>query len=198
MNQTAVLRAYVESLPFAVRFDSRTLLTMARREIVDNFIYHNTRNGFIERLARGTFRVKHPDNPPVSPLEVAAHKLAAFGKKIVTLGNSTIRTGIKSNGKEEKVLVVGTDGPSSRFKFGEWLIICKRVGPRKMKLAQTSVGRVLRDLWMSGKITPSQIDLSKLKYVRQSHYRPILRALQKYSPQWLTEIFQTYATFRIT
>ena len=188
MNQTAVLREYVESLPFAVKFDSRTLLTMARREIVDNFIYHNTRNGFIERIANGMFRVKHPDNPPVSPLEAAAHKLAAFGKKIVTLANSTF----------EKVLVVGTDGPSSRFKCGEWLIVCKRVGPRKMKLAQTSVGRVLRDLWMSGKITPSQIDLSKLKYVRQSHYRPILRALQKYSPQWLTEIFQTYATFRIT
>lgn len=196
MFRKSALRTYIESLPVGVKFTSRKLLTIASRKSVDNFIYRSVRNGFIERLARGLFRVRLKNNPPVSPLEAAAIKLGAFGKKIVTLGNSTIQSIVNADGKVEKVLVVGTDGRSSRFRFGDWLIICKGLAPRKLRLAQTQVGRILRDLWLSGQFGEQSSDTKTLKFLRKRHHYPLLRKLQQYTPEWLSDIFEYCAIYR--
>lgn len=196
MFRKSTLRTYIESLPAGVKFTSRNLLTMASRKSVDNFVYRSVRSGFIERLARGLFRVRLKNNAPVSPLEAAAIKLGAFGKKIVTLGNSTIQSIVNADGKVEKVLVVGTDGRSSRFRFGDWLIVCKGLAPRKLKLAQTQVGRLLRDIWLAGQFNEQSTDTKTLKFLRKRRHYALLRKFQQFTPEWLSDIFEYCAIYR--
>lgn len=186
MTQTAKLRAYVEVLPRAYVFSSRELLTEANRGSVDTFVSRQIAIGFIERVARGMFRVVLPTNKEVTPMQAAAAKLRAFGKEIVTIENEEVL--YNSQESQEKVLVVGTNGRSSSFKFGEWRIVCRGLGPRKIRLAQRESGKKLRDLWIVGEKELSQVEADKvLSSIPRREYK-FLPHMHKYIPQWLTEV----------
>lgn len=195
MSQTAKLRAYIEVLPRAYVFSSRELLTEANRGSVDTFVSRQVAIGFIERVARGMFRVVLPTNKEVTPMQAAAAKLRAFGKDIVTVENQEVL--LDSQGTEEKVLVVGTNGSSSSFKFGEWRIVCRKLGPRKIRLAQKESGRRLRDLWIVGEKELSQTEADQvLSSIPRREYK-FLPQMHKYIPQWLGEVLSNSFSERL-
>lgn len=195
MSQTSRIREYIEILPRAYVFTSRELLTVANRGSVDTFVSNHAKNGFLERVARGMYRVAMPENVAVSPLQAAATKLRAFGKEIVTI---SIDDSKKSTLEcAEKVLVVGTNGRSSQFRFGEWLIVCRGLGPRKIRLAQRESGKQLRNLWLVGE--NNLCDEQAKEYLTAIPRREFKRLPQmhKYIPQWLSEIVSTYFSERL-
>lgn len=195
MSQTAKLRAYIEVLPRAYVFSSRELLTEANRGSVDTFVSRQVAIGFIERVARGMFRVSLPTNKEITPLQAAALKLRAFGKEIVTVENQEASPDAQAS--EEKVLVVGTNGRSSSFKFGEWRIVCKGLGPRKIRLAQKESGRRLRDLWIVGEKELSETEAYKiLSSIPRREYK-FLPPMHKYIPQWLAEVLSNSFSERL-
>ena len=187
MSVKAMLREYIGDLPDNQLFCTRDLLGLCDRRSLDVALSTLVKEAFIERLAWGVFRLRKPDNEPISPLVVAAVKLKAFGKNIFNLPE--VRKGPSSKrltacAPENIAVTVGTDGRSSSFIYQGKKIICLSLGPRKCRLGKDTAGSSLRELWLLGDVELPQEQLQPL-LEQLFPTDQTLGKLWKFLPDWL-------------
>ncbi|HMX45279.1 MAG TPA: hypothetical protein PLC15_02770 [Candidatus Obscuribacter sp.] len=153
MSVKAMLREYIGDLPEDQLFCTRDLLGLCSRQSLDVALSDLVKEEFLERLAQGVFRLRKAENAPVSPLVVAEVKLKAFGKSMFDLPEerrSPVSRKLVSAETESSLVIVGTDGKSSSFRYQGKKIVCLSLGPRKCRLGNGLFGSTLRRLWLLG------------------------------------------------
>lgn len=184
-SAAARLKLFVLGLPKGYIFSSRELLVYAERCSVDAFTSRQVKKQFLERLARGLFRVNKPDNPSVSARQIAALKLKAFGKRICTIAQEfNISPGADA-------AIFGTNGRNSSFVFQGKKIVLKTVTPRQFSLGESEAGRMLRDVWLCKKLRQNSLQPDAWSpQINFGTLTNVLPALKPALPLWLTSLFK--------
>jgi len=184
-SAAARLKQFVLGLPRGYIFSSRELLVYAERCSVDAFTSRQVKKQFLERLARGLFRVNKPDNPPVSARQIAAIKLRAFGKRICTIAQEFNVSPVAD------VAIFGTNGRNSSFAFQGKRIILKTVTPRQFSLGESAAGRMLRDVWLCKKLSQSSLHPDAwVPEINLGLLTKVLPNLKPALPLWLSSLFK--------
>ncbi|HEY9784033.1 MAG TPA: DUF6088 family protein [Candidatus Obscuribacterales bacterium] len=186
MYVASLIRAHIFGLPPDMIFSTRDLLHFGRRSAVDQTLYRLVKSGFIVRVARGLFI--RDGSAILSTAEVAAAKAKAFGRKIISHGlDAAHAMGLVANGNSHPVF--STDGHSTSFQFGCVRIELKQICPRKMLLGESTVGLLIRGMWILG---PSGIDAKMLRRtmarLRRSDHDQLM-ASARYMPAWIWQLF---------
>lgn len=82
----ARIRQFANSLPRGEIFTTRQLLSFGTRGAVDQAVLTLVNQRYLERLARGVFRLYDDDNEEVPASTIAFHKARGFGKTLYSLG----------------------------------------------------------------------------------------------------------------
>lgn len=189
MSVKAMLSEYISGLPDNHLFCTRDLLGLCDRRSLDVALSTLVKEAFIERLAWGVFRLRKPDNEPISPLVVAAVKLKAFGKCMFDLPEkrrSPSSKRLSLSDAESTSVTVGTNGKSSSFRFQGQKIVCLSLGPRKCRLGHGAIGAALRRLWLLGDSEQLSAHFQTLVEKLHSLTAANIQGFLKYLPDWLS------------
>lgn len=187
MKTTTLLRRYIAGLGKHQLFTTRELLPFGSRGAIDSALMRWVRSGFLERLARGIFRMNRLHNRSVSACEVAAIKCRAYGKKMATIGyigpqNSTLQD-------ENEQYLFATDGSTSSFGFGTKRIVLKGIAPRKLGLGESAPGRALRELWSGSPLLLENLRKRNPRSLFGPQHQPKIAQLKRFAPEWLSSLF---------
>lgn len=145
---SSYIRRHILRRPPTQIITTRELLPYGTRSAVDQTTYRMVHSGFLIRLARGVFVRSLAGKPTLK--QIAEAKMAAFGKILLTYGDDLLRQfniPFNYSGFDTEFAI---NGHSSSFWARDGLIVLKGIGPRKVKLCQTKVGRAAYALWHIG------------------------------------------------
>ncbi|MBX9940527.1 MAG: hypothetical protein K2Y32_14805 [Candidatus Obscuribacterales bacterium] len=167
-STVALVAARFVELPLLGLLVTRELLDCGTRTAVDNALYRLVKLGIISRVARGVF--VRSDAPPqaFTAEKIAEAKAKAFCRSV-----------LKPHRDSESMYI--TDSCSTSFDSVHGRIVMKRVSARKLRLAGTSEGRAMLEIWMSGRCAVNAALLKAcigLPFARQCGLLP----------QWLSEM----------
>jgi hypothetical protein len=187
-NTKSMVGRFVSLLPIGRIFTTREVLAYGFRAAIDQILSRFVKSGRIRRLARGVF-VKDPENKLVfSDFDIAKVKAESFGRRISEHpDNLGIRLGIKEG--LEDATIFSIDGRSSRFRIGNRTITLKETSTRRMKMADTRSGQVLRALCHLGNRSVSPFVISKAQRDYNRFDRIDNRNNIQFIPAWLSDQF---------
>lgn len=168
-STVALVAARFVELPLLGLLVTRELLDCGSRAAVDNALYRLVKLGIILRVARGVF--VRSDAPPqaFTAEKIAEAKAKGFCRKV-----------LKQHNESESDYI--TDSCSTSFDSIHGRLVMKRVSARKLKLASSSEGRAMLDIWILGKKAVNN-DEKLLKACRNLPFAKYVGLL----PQWLSE-----------
>ena len=194
----AFYRRFIAGLPAGQVFTTRDLLPFARRSTLDPALSRMVKNGYLERIVRGVFRVKSAENAPLTAEFVASIKRRSFAGETGSVGTCISGHRLKrmqDSSKKEKTrrssFVFVSDGRTSSFNFFHdekaKRINLKAVAMRMLSLGETCAGRSMRDLWLLGnKCRNADIHQVWSQLTKKDIYD--LPQLRQLLPQWLSEL----------
>ena len=169
------IRRHINGLQEDSLFTTRDMLAYGKRAAVDQSLARLVKRGVIYRLCRGIFLKRWLSEPEMpSPLQVAAVKARAFGKKLAQPGwiaaaalgfvssrdindgeipSNFFQTSRQRHGSED--IYFSTDGASSSFLYAGKRVIFKSVSPRKFAFCDSIIGRFVRAV---GALGESRVD----------------------------------------
>lgn len=185
MSATYKIRVFTTRLAPNETFHTSQLLSFGTRWAVDQALCRMVKNGVLRRLARGLFVVNTATAELITAIEVAQHKARAFGNQIIEHAtDAAYRLGILPEGN--RATTFASSGSSSSFLFhGKTRIFFKRVSARKRKLAESTMGDVLRSLWQIGDHDDILRDMMRADELIGRSDRQELPSLAGLMPTWL-------------
>jgi hypothetical protein len=193
MSATAFIRRFVFSLKDGEIFSTRDCLDFGSRSAVDHALARLVKKGIIRRLARGIFACDPDSLRSYSFLDIAKLKGEAFGRKITSHPNSIAsQLGLQEYDKASPRTdaFFSTDGPTTKFKFGDTTIHLKHAAPRKLRLATSKAGHTLRALWHLGKTRVDEYVIEQACQFFFREDRADLRMNMRWIPAWLSDSFR--------
>lgn len=191
------LRRYINIAPDGTIFTTAELRALGKRKAIDKFLSRAAAVGRVVRLARGVYfkpRNDAPDwRPPIEDIVMA--KVRAFQRDVVPSPASEPLS--QKNPQHEQVghplspiegeIHLDTNGNTSSFRLYNGLIVkLKHIAMRKFDLAQSAVGRKLRDLWASVEaLNPAHLVRFSQSIGREE--RRDLKVLLPLIPHWLSD-----------
>ncbi len=190
-NCRAEIVRYFLSLPPGTLFTTRDCLGTGLRHNVDKTLSRLVDEGMLIRVVRGMFVYAETARPSYSIDEIAALKASSFGKKILEhCADAAERIGLKAEKNKQKTYLV--NGCTSKFHLVKgWIPIQLRTAcEKKMHLAKTKAGTVVRGLWHVGlkvEIT-REIFIQATSMLKREDCRLIMDSCA-WMPLWLSDIF---------
>lgn len=186
---TSKIRRQFASLPAGGMLSTRQLLCLnTRRATLDMALYRMVKSGELQRLARGVFR-KASALPFPTADEIGKFKARAFRRAAFAHGaDAAFCLGFISCGNSETTLA--TDGASTSFMTIAGPVSLKKVSPRKLLMADTTIGLIVRAGTYMGKGRFVAADLAepvRLQGNRQE--RQQLRVYADVMPYWMSDQF---------
>lgn len=192
------LRRYINMAPEGTIFTTAELRTFGNRKAIDKFMSRAAAAGRLIRLARGVYfkpKSNLPDwRPPIEDIVLA--KVRAFQRDVVPCpASNPVSQEISQNEQAhhpmspiEGEIHLDTDGNTSSFRLYNGLIVkLKHIAMRKFDLAQSAVGRKLRDLWASVEaLNPAHILQFSQSIGREA--RRDVKVLLPLLPHWLSDV----------
>lgn len=115
MSVKSLILQHAKQLKKAEMFATKELSRMAKRASLDKALSQLVKEGLLERLARGVFRLASPDNPKPALFDVIKFKAAVFGRNVVTHGLDALKK-LKLCKQGNVQVRVATDSQSSSFR----------------------------------------------------------------------------------
>ncbi len=144
MQTLTTIKHHISALPAGEIFTTRQMLKYGERKRIDLALSQLVREGKIKRLSYGVFCLAKiiPENNPTQ-IEVVLAKTDVHCHVFIGSNQTSI-----SGGKEN---VFFTDKKNGSFISQGEKIVLRKVCGRKYSLSQSSTGRVLLALWLTGK-----------------------------------------------
>jgi hypothetical protein len=187
MTTASLVRRHVASVAYGKIFFTRDCLNYGRRAAVDQILCRLVRHEVITRVARGAF-VKLKRGVAIPSLaDIALGKAKAFGRKPL-LGAYAIARKLIGIGAAEHSNVIATDGATTSFNALDERIYLNCYAPRKLMLADTAHGQVIRLLWKVGRynITDEMVRdaTARLSQIEKAELRRSCHVM----PAWLADL----------
>jgi len=181
------IRRFVFQLPKGQMFASMELVHMGPRYMIDSTTSNMVKAGIILRLANGVFvRNDHGLKLP-SREEVAAYKAKIFAKRIFVHGSeAAAKLRLKKSDSTKTIFAI--NGSSSSYVCLGKRIYFHGLSPRKVALADSPIGLVIRALWHLKKGIAHE-DVVKATRVLNHRQKEELRAQARFMPGWLIAHF---------
>ncbi len=193
------IRAHIAKLPMQQIFCTRELLHLSTRANVDQTLFRMARGGLIQRLARGVF--VRDVTFKTTPLVIAATKAFAFGKRLVLhavellselgLAERPLNDTFSVQGRTSVIHLEPTSN-AERLQIALGLATKKKVSlyeccMRKLLLADTKVGGILRSIWQIKKenCCVDNVEILFERLGREEH--AMYDSVAKFLPAWLTD-----------
>ena len=187
MSAPSYIRRHINNLVGNEPFSIRDFLIYGDRNTVDQVFHRLLVEGRIVRVARGIY-IK--DTSPVpSLMEIIAVKSKAFGRTVAVHGS---QAGRYLTGKAQEKLVFATNGATTSFRVGNRVVRLVKTSLRKMQLADTPVGLVIRALWYLGSRACDVKAASLLLEQLSGRDKRLLRLSAAGMPQWMRECFARF------
>ncbi|MBY0549834.1 MAG: type IV toxin-antitoxin system AbiEi family antitoxin domain-containing protein [Candidatus Obscuribacterales bacterium] len=200
------LRRYINMAPEGTIFTTAELRALGRRKAIDKFLSRAAAVGRVIRLARGVYlkpRSNAPEwRPPIE--DIVMTKVRAFQRDVVPSPASEplppkspqyeqARYPLSPCGGE---IHFDTNGNTSSFRLYNGLVVkLRHIATRKFDLAQSAIGRKLRDLWASVEaLNPAHIMQFSQSIGREE--RKDLKVLLPLTPHWLSDILGAVWTYK--
>ncbi len=179
METLATIKHHIANLVPGEIFTTKQMLKYGERKRIDLALSQLVKEGKIRRLSYGVFCLSRfiPQCIP-SNLDVVLTKVSDAKRGVVSDGGLSANC----NALEETYY---TDGNSSTFICQGKKIILKRVCGRKYTLSQSSTGKILLALWMTGKRTVDAQMVHELIDPMSQQEKSRLRDYLEYVPGWL-------------
>lgn len=189
--ETLICR-YYRSLPEKSIFTTRECLKFGEnRGQVDWVMYSLVKSGEIIRLARGVFTCAIYGNPQPTDLELATVKAKSFGKTILYhCADEASRLGLNVQPNINSTYII--NGCSSSFRrWGQNVkIVFRTASPKKMRLKNTTAGKVVRSLWHVGDWNLTQKAINTACRVLGRTERETILLSSEWMPWWLSDVFK--------
>ena len=185
------IRRHINNLPDDKPFSIRDFLIYGPRHTVDQVFHRLVAQGRIIRLARGVY-IKEESRRMPSLTEIIAVKVASFNRKIVIHG-SKAATKLTKEGENQTPIVFATNGASSAFRVGNYIVRLIRASTRKIQSGDSPTGLAIRALWHLGKRGCDAEIAAKMVWRFQQNDRKELRRSAALMPQWLRDCFACFA-----
>ena len=185
------IRRHINNLPDDKAFSIRDFLIYGPRYTVDQVFHRLVVEGRIIRLARGVY-IKDTAHRMPSLAEIIAVKVASFGRKIVVHG-SKAASKLTEKGQNEQTIVFATNGATSSFRVGNYIVRLIRSSTRKLQSGDSPTGLAIRALWHLGKRVCNVEAAGKMVWGFQQNDRKELRLSAALMPQWLRDCFACFA-----
>jgi len=183
---TEYIYRHITRLPPSTIFTTRELLLYGKRSAVDQALYRMVKAKVLIRLARGVFVRDDSSNP--SPLEIAAVKAAAYGKKLFTFGQTLLNEFGLSSANDQTKATFAVNSHSSSFWTIQGRVYLRGIGPRKVALSETEVGQIVYALWHLGASQCSQQEVTTITRNLKRTEREQFRLAASLMPAWLNEL----------
>lgn len=192
------LRRYINMAPDGTIFTTAELRTLGKRKAVDKFMSRAAAADLLFRLARGVYLKPRSDAPDWRPSieEIVMAKVRAFQRDVVpSPSNEPLLQKVSQHDQAnnpmssaEGEIHLDTNGNTSSFRLYNGLVVkLKHIAMRKFDLAQSSIGRKLRDLWASVEaLNPSNLMQFSQSLGREE--RRDVKVLLPLLPHWLSEV----------
>ncbi len=195
------IRSHINRLPLQQIFCTRDLLHLSTRANVDQTLFRMTRRGLIQRLARGVY--VRDLLFKTTAKEIATARAVAFGKRIA---EHPVRLLKQANLADDHLIPTfafwGRAGmfclePTSNelrrlaklgFAFKEPVSLTESCA-RKMALAETKCGRVMRSIWHLKKENCTAAKVQLLTDLMERADSKLYHSLVRFIPFWLSNYF---------
>lgn len=189
MSTIGKIRSYLASRDREHLLTTRDLLGLGTRSAVDNAVSRLVYREELIRIIPGVFRLPGRTRK-VSLHELATVKAKSFGRTIIRhAADIAFELDISAVNRPENEVWFATSGNTSSFRIGHLTVRFKPTSHRKMTLADTPFGQVVRALCYLGKerVSP-QLFLTATRNLRvpleKSEGHPFC-----YLPAWLGDMF---------
>ncbi|MBY0552029.1 MAG: type IV toxin-antitoxin system AbiEi family antitoxin domain-containing protein [Candidatus Obscuribacterales bacterium] len=198
LDVSSSLRRYINMAPEGTMFTTAELRTLGKRKAIDKFMSRAAAAGLLFRLARGVYLKPRSDvpawRPPIEDIVMA--KVRAFQRDVVPSpsNESLLQKGSQPDQTDNSIpsaedeIHLDTNGNTSSFRLYNGLVVkLKHIAMRKFDLAQSAVGRKLRDLWASVEaLNPSHLMQFSQSLGREE--RRDVKVLLPLLPHWLSDV----------
>lgn len=190
MSSSVYVRRFIYSLKQGQTFTTKDVLKFGSRRAVDCTLKRLVEKGQITRLSSGVFRYGAETEPLPSPLEVAAIKAKAYGKKLTMHGDDlAIQCKLALPKPNSNTITFWVDGASSSFRYGNLKIVFQSTSKRKMRLVKKGgAGLSLAALWHIGKTKVTRKEILRSLPTKTHEIEQLKNALT-HAPQWLSQFY---------
>lgn len=184
------IREIVMNFPRESLLTTRDLLHTGTRSAVDNAICQLVKTKQLTRVCRGVFA--HPERTQaISVTEVATVKARSFGRQIIKHAASLAsKLGLLDQESKQYEFCFATNGSTSSFRFNGFVIQFKNTSPRKLALANTNTGQVIRALCFLGKEKVSEQTAKNAAAGLERSDLELVPRLAAFMPSWLNSLLQ--------
>lgn len=206
------VKRFISNLSMETMFTTRELLPLVQyRSVLDTFLSRAVKSGYLERLARGVFRVSTRITRFVTDEEIVAVKRKSFNNLVLTTEKSRTELKIVTTRKpkpdvpcvmrQPEFQTLGTQTSlqtnlvnlldtvnGAKYVQCSSKILLRPIGNRKAALGETRVGRILREIWDKGKGKTTKEEIQEICGRLRREERIELVKLRKFIPQWLSEM----------
>jgi|GEM_PF-1460494 len=189
MSTIRRIRSYLASLDPELLLTTRDLLGFGTRSAVDNAVSRLVYREELYRIIPGVFRLPGRTRK-VSLHELATVKARSFGRTLIKhAADIAFELDISSCSRPANEVWFATSGNTSSFKIGHLRVRFKPTCLRRMTLADTPFGQVIRALCYLGKkkVSP-QLFLTATRNLREPIEKPVGHPFW-YFPAWLGDMF---------
>lgn len=195
MTATKAIREKLAELPAGEVFTPSLFAGMGSRAAIDMILIRLTKEGQIERIARGLYVLPKASRFGIKAMpaaeQVAKTVAEAEGAVVAMHGaEAARRLGLSTQMSTQPVFY--TNGTNRNIRVGKLLIRLKHVAPRKMLLAGRPAGEALSALWYLGR---NEVDSSTFKRIAQKLPSSEFKALREAKPSmptWMAEAMNQY------
>jgi len=187
----SMIKRYITYLTDGKIFTTRDCLAFGKRAAVDQALYTLVKVGWIRRLARGVFVKELGYMRDYSLYEIAKVKAESFGRRIIQQPKFVVPNNDLNYGKRPETATFFIDGRSSQFHIQGHKVQFKQIAPRKLKLAETTVGEAARAVWNLGEKLGDGIALMHATDFFDRDDRIWFKRNIKWMPAWLSDQIDT-------